>query len=181
MSSRSPQADRTRCKRLDELQRVSERGSRQDANVVAIHQMKVRRQPESPAHHRERIVAVAASPPWLQHRENNAPAADRSLIVKRSRRHRETRDSGSHPISVHIASHRRSESHRPAALPSVVWQVSAASYDMFRNACITGTHCSHARYAASQRQTLTEQRPNTRLSAICFGECRDETTNIIGT
>src|SRR5205814_5050244 len=42
------------------------------------------------------------------------------------------------------------------------------------------THCSHARYAASNGKGLTEQRPNTRLSAICSRTRHGKPTKIIG-
>jgi len=44
MIRRPRPADRTRYKVLDELQPVSERDSRQDADAIAIHRTKVRRQ-----------------------------------------------------------------------------------------------------------------------------------------
>src|SRR5436190_18489743 len=53
MSSRSPQADRTRYKLPGELRPVSERDWRRDANAIAIRRTKVRRQSESPVRRRE--------------------------------------------------------------------------------------------------------------------------------
>src|SRR5262245_11348877 len=109
MSRRPRRADRTRYKLLDERRPIFERDSRQDADAIAIHQKKVRRQSESPVRHRERIVPVAASTHWQQHRENNAPAADRSLIVSKPHRLRETLGSETRPISAHIATRPQSE------------------------------------------------------------------------
>src|SRR5437762_7138990 len=91
-------ADRTRHKLLGELRPVSERDSLQDADAIAIHRTKVRRQSESPIRRRERTVAVATSPHWQRHLESNAPAAGRSLTAKRPCHDSETRDSGTHPI-----------------------------------------------------------------------------------
>src|SRR5262245_16881363 len=116
-------ADRTRYKLLDERRPVFGRDSRQDADAIAIHQMKVRRQSESPVRRPEQIVAVAPSLLWQQRRENNAPAAGRSLIVNKPRRHRETRGSETRPISAHIAIRPQSEFLRSSVLPSVVWAV----------------------------------------------------------
>src|SRR5438874_13349436 len=91
-------AGRTRYKLLAELRPVSERDSRQDADAIAIHRTKVRRQSELPVRRRERTVAVAASPHWQRHLESSAPAADRSLTAIKSCHDLETRDSGTHPI-----------------------------------------------------------------------------------
>src|SRR5436190_22444794 len=121
MIPRLRRADRTRYKLLGELRPVFERDSRQDADAIAIHRTKVRRQSESPVRRREQTVAVAASPHWQRHLENNAPAADRSLTAKKSCHHRETRDSETHPISAHTATPHQSEFLRPSVLPSVVW------------------------------------------------------------
>src|SRR6266481_9723723 len=127
MIRRPRRADRRRYKLLGELRPVSERDARQDADAIAIHRTKVHRQQESPVRRRERTLAVATSPRSRRHLENNAPAADRSLIAKRSFPHRETRDSETHPISAHTATPYQSEFFRPSVLPSVVWAVSAAS------------------------------------------------------
>src|SRR6478752_1522142 len=125
MNRRPRRADRTRYKLLGELQPISERDSRQDADAIAIHRTKVRRQSESPVRRRERTVSVAASPHRQRHLENNAPAAGRSLIAKKPCHHRERRGSETRPISAHTAIRRQSEFLRPSALPSVVWAVSA--------------------------------------------------------
>src|SRR5262245_60612136 len=125
-------AGRTRYKGLGKLLRVSERDSPRDADAVAIHRMKVRRRPESPVRHRERIVALATLPRWPQHPENNAQEVDRSLIAKKSCLDRETPDSETRPISVHTASPRQSEFRRPTVFPLVVWEVSASSCVLVR-------------------------------------------------
>src|SRR5882757_6490672 len=114
-------ADQTRYKLPGELRPVSERDSRQDADAIAIHRTKVRRQSESPVRRRERTVAVAASPHWQRRLENSAPAADRSLTAKKSHHDREMRDSETHPISAHTATPHQSGFLRPSVLPSVVW------------------------------------------------------------
>src|SRR6476660_8483001 len=138
MIRRPRPADRTRYKVQDELQPVSERDSRQDADAIAIHRTKVRRQSESPVRRRERSVSVAASPHRQRHLENNAPAAGRSLIAKKSCHHRETRGTETRPISAHTAIRRQSEFPQPSVLPSVVWAVSGACYTKFRCSDITG-------------------------------------------